>query len=266
MSTSTRTFFALCLILATAGHGTAAPPLATDDAGTVEPGRIEIELSSAYSTDRKTAGGVTTRVSTADGELKISTGLCENMGVSVAMPYTFHARIDTNNSVTTIGGIGDLVLEVKYAFGAWGGTKFAIKPQLVVPSGNYDRGFSEGHWHGGATLIASKEFDDGRYLLHINAGYEHHNYRTASVRETTRGSLWSSSIAGELQAAEGLVVVADFGLGTNPDKAGTQLPAYALTGLRYAATDRLEINAGIKFGLTEPENDVTALYGLVLKF
>ena len=39
-----------------------------------------------------------------------------------------------------------------------------------------------------------------------------------------------------------------------------------LTGARYEFDEHLDINAGIKLGLIEPEDDVSILYGLVLKF
>ena len=44
------------------------------------------------------------------------------------------------------------------------------------------------------------------------------------------------------------------------------MPAYALVGARYEINDRFEVNAGVKFGLTRPEDDLSVLYGLLLKF
>jgi hypothetical protein len=260
------TTLALSFILVTAGTALAGPPLATDDAGTVDVGKVEIELNSSYGYDKHTVDGSTTKTTTVDGEVKITTGLYKDLGFSVAVPYIFSARTNNDGTVSSVDGLGDMTFELKYAFAELSGVDLAIKPQLIAPTGNYSRGFSEGHWHAGALLIATKEFNDGKYALHANVGYEHHNYRTNVVRETTHGDLWSGSIAGEVEVAKGLVIVADVGLGTNPDKSSSELPVYALTGLRYEINDHLDIDAGIKFGLTKPETDVTALYGLVLKF
>lgn len=260
------TTLALCFALTTAGSAFAGPPLATDDAGTVDVGKVEIELNSSYGYDKQATDGVTTSTNVTDGELKITTGLYKDLGFSMAVPYTFSARNNTDCEVNSVDGLGDMTFEIKYAFAELGGVNLAIKPQLVAPTGNYSRGFSEGHWHAGALLIATKEFSDGKYALHANAGYEHHNYRTNAVRQTTHGDLWSGSVAGEMEVASGLVVVADFGIGTNPDRGSSELPVYALTGLRYEINGHLDIDAGIKFGLTRPETDVTALYGFVLKF
>ncbi len=261
---------ALCLALAAAGTTLAAPPLATDDAGTVDVGKVEIELNSSYGYDTQTTDGITTKTNATGGGVKITTGIYKDLGISLAIPYTFKLRRfetdGTDTAISNIDGLGDMILEVKYKFAELAGINLAIKPNIIMPTGEYKNGLSEGHWHGGALLIATKEFADGAYSLHANAGYEHHNYRTNVIKSTTHEDLWSTSIAGEAEVAKGLFVVADFGISTNPDKTTNELPVYALTGLRYEINDHLDVDAGVKFGLTKPETDVTALYGLVLKF
>jgi len=255
---------ALCLALVTAGSAFAGPPLATDDAGTVDVGKVEIELNSSYGYDKQTVNGSTTRTNTADGEVKITTGLYKDLGISLAIPYLFNERSNLDGAVSNTDGFGDMTLEMKYRFAELAGINLAIKPTAIIPTGKYSNGLSEGRWQFGGTLIATKEFADGAYALHANLGYEYHHYREDDG--TQRRNLWSGSIAGEAEVAKGLFAVADFGLATNPDKSSNELPVYALTGLRYEINDHLDVDAGIKFGLTRPETDVTALYGLVLKF
>lgn len=244
----------------------AGPPLASDDAATVEVGRVEIELNGSYANDKETTAGVTTTCSTADAELKITTGLYKDLGVSLAIPYTINGRVkEDDRLVNKSNGFGDMTVELKYAFAKLGGVNFAIKPTAIMPTGRYSAGLSEGRWQFGGTLIATTEFEDGRYALHANLGYEHHSYRTEAAKESTRSDIWSGSIAGEMEVAQGLFAVADFGLTTTADRSTSQLSACALTGVRYAITTHLDINAGVKFGLTRPEDDLTALYGIVLK-
>lgn len=263
-----RTFTtALAFALLTAGNALAGPPLATDDAGTVDPGKVEIELNSSYVYDKETTDGVTSRRNAAEGEVKVTTGLYKNLGISLAVPYTFSDRTKEDGQlVSDLSGFGDMTVELKYAFAELGGINFAIKPSLILPTGKYSNGLSEGRWQFGGTLIATKDFEDGKYALHANLGLEHHTYRTEEARNSTESNLWSGSIAGEAELLKGLFVVADFGLATNPDKNSSELPVYALTGARYELTDFLDINAGIKVGLTRPEDDLSLLYGLVLKF
>lgn len=63
----------------------------------------------------------------------------------------------------------------------------------------------------------------------------------------------------------GVTAVLDFGVATNPDKRSNGLPVYALVGARYEINELLDINGGVKRGLTRPENDIEVLYGLTLK-
>lgn len=255
------------LLTMTAVPAFAGPPMATDDSGTVDVGKVEIEFNGGYIYDKETAQGVATKNNAFDTEIKITTGLYKNLGVSLAIPYTFNQRIKEDNVlVSDNSGFGDMTLELKYAFLELAGINFAIKPAVIIPTGRYNVGFSEGKWQLGATLIASREFEDGKYSLHANVGYEYHDYRTPELRASDRSGFWSGSIAGEAEVTKGLFAVADFGVSTTADKTTNELTAYALTGLRYEVSDFLDVNAGVKFGLTKPEDDFTALYGVVLKF
>lgn len=259
---------AVCMYaLMPTGSALAGPPLATDDAGTVDVGKVEVELNGSYTRNKESAAGVTTKSSTSDAEMKITAGLYKNMGISLAIPYTFSERVKENDRlVGAADGFGDMTAELKYVFAELSGINFAIKPSIILPTGKYSAGFSEGRWQFGTTLIATREFDEGKYALHVNLGYEHHDYRTDEARTSTRSNLWSGSIAGEARLMKGLTAVVDFGGGTNPDKGSNDLPVYALTGARYEVNDHLDINAGVKLGLTRPEDDMSVLYGLVLKF
>lgn len=259
----------ICLAsaLLTTGSALAGPPLITDDAGTVEVGKAEIELNGSYTKDRITDFGVTTKCSTADAELKITTGLHRNLGISLAVPYTINGRVEENDQTTSRNnGFGDMSLEMKYTFAELADIKFAIKPIVIIPTGNSSEGLSEERWQFGTTLIATREFACGRYALHANTGYERHRYRNRQVEASTRSDLWSGSIAGEAEMAKGLFFVADFGLATTADKSTSELSACFLTGARYEINDLLNINAGVKLGLTEPEDDISILYGLVFKY
>ncbi len=264
MKTLHATTLTLCFSLTTAATALAGPPLATDDAGTVAVGKVEIELNGSYGSDRHSMDGSTTKTTTMDGEVKISTGLYQDLGISLSIPYRFNERSTVDGDVSNVDGFGDITLEAKYAFAELAGITLAIKPSVIMPTGKYSAGLSEGRWQFGSTLIATKEFKGGKYALHANLGYEYHHYREDGGSQ--RRNLWSGSIAGETEIVKGLFAVADFGLATNPVKTSNGLPVYALTGLRYEINDHLDVDAGIKFGLTKPETDLAAVYGLVLKF
>ena len=261
------TITALSLSMMIAGSALAGPPLATDDAATVDVGKVELELNGSYTEDRETAFGVTTKCRTADAEVKLTTGLGKNLGISLALPYNINERIKQNDQlVGKSNGFGDMTVELKYVFAELAGISLAVKPTAIIPTGKYSAGLSEGRWQFGGALIATREFEDGKYALHANVGYEHHSYRTEEISDATRSNLWSGSIAGEVVVAKGLTAGVDFGLATTADRSTSQLSACVLGGARYEINDHLDINAGVKLGLTRPEDDLTALYGIVLKF
>ena len=246
----------------------AGSPLVTDDAGTVEAGKVEIGLNGSYIHDRQSSGGVTTRRDAAAGELHITTGLYTNVDISLTVPRTFSDRTkeDASQLATSSGGLGDMTVVLKYSFGELAGIAFAIKPKVIMPTGRFDVGLSEGRWQFGTTLIATRAFEDGKYALHGNLGYEHHDYRDVEVRSSHRGDLWSGSIAGEMKLLKGLAAVADLGVASTADRSTSEISVFALTGARYELNEHIDMNAGIKLGLTKPENDLALVYGVTIKF
>lgn len=253
------TIVSLSFTLLTAASAFAGAPLETDDAGTVDVGKFEIGISGSYMSNKEGAAKTTSH----DAELSLGTGIYKNLGISVALPYNMSTREkDSGVLVGKDDGFGDMSVDIKYAFAEVSGVNLAIRPGVVLPTGKSS--MTEDHLQLTTTLIATKEFSDGAYAMHANLGYEFHTYKDSN--EGMRRNLWSASLAGEAELAKGFIAVADFGLTSNEDKASNDLPAYALAGARYEINDNFEVNAGVKLGLTKPEDDISVLYGLVMKF
>lgn len=245
----------------------AGPPLVTDDAGIVDVGHLEVELNGSYAHDSEREAGTREQSDVFDGEVKLSTGVLKNVGVSLAMPYTFSERVHEDDDLAgSTEGVGDMLFELKYVFFERDGLALTLKPTVLIPTGRYSAGLSEGRWQFGGTLIASKEFGDGNYALHANLGYEHHDYRTSDARGENRSDLWSASVAGEAKVLNKLTAMLDFGLARASDTSTSTPAAYALAGARYELTEQIDLDCGVKVGLSKPEDDVAALYGIVLKF
>jgi hypothetical protein len=239
----------------------AGPPLATDDAGTVKVGTVEIETNVSYTDIKETAGASTTRTKTTGAELKLSTGLYKNMNISLAVPRTMNQRTESDGAHSSGEGFGDMTVELKYAFAEMAGVNLAIKPGLVLPTGAQSM---TGHYaQYGATLIASKEFGEGRFAVHANLGYEFH--ASSGVVESGRRSLWSGSFAGEAEVTKGLFVVVDAGLAPNSDNNSQGFPPFALAGIRYDINDHLTFSIGCKMRVTRPEDDYAIQSGVLLK-
>lgn len=244
----------------------AGPPLITDDAGTVDVGKVEIEQNSSYIHDKESVNGISVRRVVFDSESKLTTGLYKNLGISLTIPCTFSDRAKDGNLTNNVNGFGDMTVELKYAFAELAGITFAVKPSVTMPTGKYSAGLSEGRWQFGGTLIASREFNDGTYALHSNLGYGHHDYRTDDARACNRSDIWFGSFAGEAKILNGFTAVAELGLSTTQDSASKELTSFAQVGARYEVNEHLDIDAGLKLGLTKPEDDLTMHYGIVLKF
>lgn len=249
------------LLLATS-PAFAGAPLLTDDADTVGKGSIEIELNGAYGYDRSKG----TRTDVVSNGVKIATGLSDRMSFSLATPYIINERTNTDGQITESSGFGDSTLDIKYIFAKQDGTAYAFKPSIIIPTGSESGDLTEGRWQFGGTLIASQELSGGNYFLHANLGYEHHNFSSAAQEKAKRSNQWFGSVAGEAKSSKNLIMVADFGLATNPDRGSHTPPVYFLVGARYEIFNYLDVNSGIKLGITNPENTFDFLYGLTLKF
>ena len=81
---------ALSLVLLTAGSALADPRLITDDAGTVEFGKVEIEMNGSYTDDKVTKAGIASKTGKADAEMKINTGLYKNLGITRSSNIYLH--------------------------------------------------------------------------------------------------------------------------------------------------------------------------------
>lgn len=245
----------------------AGPPLITDDAGKVDVGRMEIELNGSHISDKERSNGISARRDAVAGEARLSTGLCKNLGISLALLYTFSDRTTEDGNLTgSADGFGDMAVELKYAFAELAGITFAVKPSVILPTGNYSAGLSDIRWRLGGALIATREFDEGTYALHANIGYDHHDYRTEQTRTSNHMNLWFGSLAGEAKVAKDLTAVTELGLSKTQDKTTKELTGFAQVGARYELNEHFDVHAGFKFGLTKPEDDLAVRYGLTLNF
>lgn len=159
MSLLRRVIFGISLVVATTGSAFAGAPLETDDASTVDVGKFEVSLSGSYTRDKEG----TSKVTSHGAELGITTGLYKNLGISVALPYTFSSREkDSGVLVSKDDGFGDMSLDLKYVFAEVSGVNLAIRPGVVLPSGKSS--LTEDHVQYTAALITTREFNDGPML------------------------------------------------------------------------------------------------------
>lgn len=237
----------------------AAHPLATDDAGTNGARKFQLETSAEFGWDKQD----NVKSTSQSAGVSISAGILDSLDVVVAAPFSWQQRRENNTTTLDNSGLNDLTLEIKWRFLEYGPASFAIKPGIIVPTGSRDKGLGNGRPGYGVTLISTVEFKP--VAVHANAGYLRQQY-VSEDRSAYREDLYTLSLAGVAEVAKGVQLVAAVETSTNPDKASDVWLAAMTAGVVYSVTDALDLDAGVKNGLTSPETDVTLLTGLTFKF
>jgi hypothetical protein len=243
--------FILCSVLFAfflVANSYAAHPLITDDTGTQGTGKFELEVNVEYSNDN---GG-----STIQFAATLSSGIRENIDLVIGTPYQFLRTRDDDGGWATEDGISDILLELKWRFYEKDGLGFALKPGIILPTGDEDKGLGDGKPAYSLFFVTTKEIDP--LILHFNLGY-------IKNRRELR-DIWHYSLAGEYKVTKPLTIVANIGGETNPDRESNVHPVFLVGGIVYSLTENLDIDFGIKIGLNKAEADYTLLAGIILRW
>lgn len=253
------------LLLLTAGTCFAAHPMITDDAGTLGKGTIQVELNGDIGTDKQSIGGGSfgdVNNSPSQIATTVGAGVTDKIDLTIGMTRPWGGGDVAGIRFNDAGSV-DFSLFMKWQVFEQEEFSIAVKPQfgysyaVNVPGDDHTLSYS-------ATLILSKELEP--FAVHFNAGYTYNDYNLAAVRDISRSDIWSVSLAATYEIIKDLKLCADFGTSTNPIKAVSEMPVYGLGGFMYSLNKNLDLSAGAKFGLTEPETDFTGTFGITLKF
>ena len=221
-------------------------PMVTDDTGTQGKGKFLLELNTGFSTEKiEDNGGLA-------GAL--TWGIADNVDLDVAPPYQW----------APAKGIGDITVEVKWRIfeAERSGWSLALKPGLLIPTGNERKGLGNGAFSGGVMVIVTKEAKQGD--LHCNVGYTRNAYGLTSDADVSRRNIWHASAAAEIHMTEKLRSVVDIGIDTNPDKTSNTHPVYLVCGLIYSVTEYFDLDVGVQGGLNNTISDTMFLAGLTV--
>jgi len=251
-------------VMLAAGAAFGAHPLITDDTGTQGRGKFQVELNGEYGHDSESELDVRSKESSGSLETVFSAGLVDSLDLVLAVPYEW-SRVKENDMVSAdTDGLGDVSLELKWRFFEKNGFSLAFKPAVSFPSGNTDKGLGAGKVGYGATLIATREL--APFAIHVNLAYSHTPFKLQEDKDANRRDIWHASVAGTAEVLEGLQLAANVGMQTNPDKTSNTPPVFCVAGAIYSVTDWLDVDLGVKVGLTKPETDVSMLAGLAVRF
>lgn len=244
---------ALGLVVGFSGRAMAGRPLSTDDAGTVEPGHLEVELGAEYlkeSSDDEEgsiAGALTTGV------------IWNRLDFGIEVPYLW-LRPDSGSNED---GFGDLQARFKLRFldETDNFPALAVSLGVKTETGDSEKGLGTGKTDAIANFIAQKGFD--RLTLFANAGY---NYR-GDPAEEEEYDLVNLSLAGEYACTEQFCIVGEVvGEIITEDVEGEDNPCEVLVGATYELPFGTVLDAGIAAGLTDGSPDYKITAGLTHEF
>ncbi len=251
---------AVYAVLALPSESWAAHPLITDDSGTQGKGKFQLEVNGQYDSDKETVAFVSVKSTGGQANSTLSYGINDNADLVLNVPYVWGKITEDGVKVYDEKGISDTTFEVKWRFLEKEGLSFALKPGISFPTGNDDKGLGTGKYGYHVFLIGSKEA--APWAFHANLGYIRNETR-ADVEEK---NIWHISVATTYEVVKDLKLVGNVGMEKNPDKSADNDPAFFIVGAIYSLTENLDIDAGVKHGLTSSETDRSLMAGLTYRF
>ncbi len=232
----------------------AAHPLISDDTGTQGQGRLQWEVTFDAARHRQSGQEQKSDV--------ISTvwtyGADDRTDLILTLPYQ---KMETyqDEGVARERGQADVAVDVKWRFFESGPLSLAIKPGVTLPVGNEANGLGTGKT--GYSLYAIASTGTHPWSFHLDTGYLRNNTRLPERKHLGHASLGvTRALGGNAK------IVADLGIDRNPDPAARSQPVFLLGGLIYALSNGLDLDLGVKFGLTRAEADYSLLLGMTKRF
>ncbi|MBI5592334.1 MAG: transporter [Deltaproteobacteria bacterium] len=237
----------------------AAHPLITDDAGTQGKGNFQFELNGQYDSDEETVSDITVKSTGWQVGTTLSYGVIDTVDLVLTLPYQWGKVEEDGFTVYDEKGISDTVFEVKWRFFEKDGLGLALKPGITLPTGDDEKGLGTGKTGYQLFFIGSQEV--APWAFHLNLGYIGNENKVDEEK-----NIWHASLATTYDVVENLKIVGNIGVEKNPDKAANNDPAFILGGLIYSITENLDIDCGVKYGLTSSETDMSVLAGMSFRF
>lgn len=248
-------------VLLLPGFALAAHPLITDDAETQGQGKFQLEVNGQYDTDKQSVEDVTVKSTGGLAASILSYGLAETIDLVLGVPFFWGTVREDGMTVYDEQGISDVNVELKWRFYEKAGLNLALKPGIIVPTGNDKKGLGSGKSGYSALLIVSQEIKP--VDLHLNLGYKR-NENTVYVNE--RKDILHASLAAVAEIVKDVLAVVNIGTETNPDRTSDKDPAFALAGIIYSPVETFDLDFGLKKGLSRSEPDYSYLAGITLRF
>ena len=235
---------AIALVLALGpAEAWAGRPLDTEDTGTVEPGKAELELSGNY------AKNPNENMWSVKGVLAL--GLLPKLEARIESALLFFEP----EGQSAVGGIGDSLIGVKYRLLDEAETLPAVLGSftLRLPTGDEERGLGDEDVDVGLLAVLSKVF--GPVTLTWNGGY------TFVTRDRDL-DFWTLAGSLEYRVSKPWVLVGEVVSILGHERAPDAVVLRA--GAVYAITDRIKLDGAVGVGVTRQSPDVLITVGVTI--
>jgi hypothetical protein len=250
---TTKALFLITLTICTFLFSTvafAARPLTTDDTGTVEKRKFQVE-----------AGFDFTRQDNHDKEyfpsLTLTYGLFERMDIAIGSGYLF---IDPAEG-KKVNGFSNTPLRVKYRFldqKDWI-PSFAVSGTLITPTASKSKGLGSGKVDFNINTIFTWSLSK-RWQLYTNLGY-------TFIGDNQENDELNFSIAGQFVLSEKWALVGEIRGVNNFNGNKRDDPISGLVGIQYILlTDKLVLDAGVQIGMNKSAPDFRVTTGFTFFF
>lgn len=242
-------------------------PDTTESPFTVDAGHIQIETNLfGYTRSRPDIdGAVSDTYEFATTNIRI--GLTNNAEINVVwQPYgTVRTRLKDPATTLRDSGIGGLDLRAK--FNLWGndtfdktGSALALLPYVTLPTDRHN-GISPEHVEGGLIVPLNLKLSD-KIGLGLNGGVSwikssaEDGYHAEYLASASVAYKWTDKLGTYYEIAARFNV---------DDPRGSEVVVLG-TGLTYAITDNLQLDAGVNFGVTSASDRINPFIGVSRRF
>ena len=246
----------------------AAHPFITDDAGTQGAGNWQLELMAQRDRHDATAAGI--RQSSRSTLLNpvLTYGLLDTVDIALGLNRERFRVTENGVSAGEASGWGDSTLELKWRFYDADGLSFAVKPGLSLPTGNENRGLGVGRTSWGVNLIA--DYGAKPWAWFANLAYFHTRFAIPEDAAGLRDHLWRVSAGTTYEVRDNVRLAAELGVRTNEALNDPFFPGrraqYAMLGLIYSSSEKIDLDIGLRKGLNRAETDTVFLVGATFRW
>lgn len=217
-------------------------PHVTEDLGTTEPGKFELEIGTEF----ENIGG--SEEKTFTNEYALITGIYNRVELNVIVPFQLH---DSDNDHE---GLGDMHFLLKSRFLDEGDFTPAIGAlfEVFVPSGDEEKGLGSGHTDYVAKVLFEKNI--GKLMLDLNGGY-------FFIKEGVDKFFYAASAHYAL--FDRFHIVSELA-GEADHKGKNEDPLFIMGGFQAHFTCDTFLDIGMRFGLTKDSPDYTLAAGITI--